>query len=79
MACTLSSISSSPGITLGFDFYCSPRSCRLVSWSVGQFFSRLALGHELYIEAQKKISPTSLLSRFLLPNFVVLNKTPKKL
>jgi hypothetical protein len=51
----------------------------LVSWSVGQFFSRLALGHELYIEAQKKISPTSSLSKFLLPNFVGLNKTPEKL
>jgi hypothetical protein len=51
----------------------------LVSWSVGQFFSRLALEHELYIEAQKKFSPTSLLSRFLLPNFVGLNKTPEKL
>jgi hypothetical protein len=53
----LASNLSSPGITLGFDFYCSPRSCRLVSWSVGQFFSRLALEHELYIEAQKKILP----------------------
>ena len=44
----LASNLSIPGITLGFDFLQLTKKLQ-----VGQFYSRLALGHELYIEAQK--------------------------
>jgi hypothetical protein len=53
----LASNLSSPGITLGFDKLLLTKKLQvgqLVGWSV---FSRLALGHELYIEAQKKFLP----------------------
>ena len=53
---TLSSKSSSPGIVArACVFYTSHQEA--AGWSVGRlvsFFSRLALEHELYIEAQKK-------------------------
>ena len=54
--------------------------CRECKREIKNISSRTELRElEQLIEAQKKFSPTSLLSRFLLPNFVGLNKTPKKL